>query len=161
MKVLYIHQYFKTPEEGGSLRSYYLAKALVSVGLEVEMITAHARKKYIYREIDGIRVHYLPVYYDNSLGFWGRIYAFAKFLVLSYRCARKIRDVSLCYASSTPLTVGLVALGLRARFGLPYFFEVRDLWPEAPIQMGVIRNRLLKNLLCYLEKKFINKPAHW
>jgi len=36
MNILYIHQYFKTPDEGGSTRSYYLAKGLVDNGYEVE-----------------------------------------------------------------------------------------------------------------------------
>jgi hypothetical protein len=29
VKVLILHQHFNTPEKGGAIRSYYLAKALV------------------------------------------------------------------------------------------------------------------------------------
>ena len=32
MKILYLHQYFLTPEQGGAIRSYHLAKALVDAG---------------------------------------------------------------------------------------------------------------------------------
>ena len=74
MKILYVHQYFKTPQEGGAIRSYYLSKCLVDNGFEVELITAHNEQGYRKVEIDGVIVHYLPVYYSNDLGFFKRIY---------------------------------------------------------------------------------------
>ena len=49
MKVLYIHQYFRTPDEGGAIRSYYLAKGMVDNGIEVELITSHNKK---YEEVN-------------------------------------------------------------------------------------------------------------
>jgi glycosyltransferase involved in cell wall biosynthesis len=153
MKVLYIHQYFRTPEEGGAIRSYYLAKGLVEHGIEVELITAHNKLHAETTIIDGIKVHYLPVFYDNEQGFIKRVYAFYKFMRLARKKARKITHVDVCYATSTPLTIGLSALKIKQDLDIPYFFEVRDLWPEAPFQMGVIKNRYLKKYLKYLEKQ--------
>jgi len=153
MKVLYIHQYFKTPEEGGAIRSYYLARGLVDHGIEVELITAHNERKAITRNIDGINVHYLPVFYDNSQSFLQRIYAFFKFMHLARKKARDINDIDICYATSTPLTIGLSALKIKRDQNIPYFFEVRDLWPEAPFQMGIIKNKYLKRYLKNLEKE--------
>jgi glycosyltransferase involved in cell wall biosynthesis len=51
------------------------------------------------------------------------------------------------------LTIGLTALQLKKKKNIPYYFEVRDLWPEAPIQMGAIRNPFLKKYLYSLERK--------
>lgn len=151
MKILYIHQYFRTPEEGGAIRSYYLAKGLVEHGIEVELITAHNKPKGLTKTIDGIKVHYLPVFYDNEQGFLQRIYAFFKFMRMARRKARKIENIDICYATSTPLTIGLSALKIKRDQNIPYFFEVRDLWPEAPFQMGVIKNKYLKRYLKNLE----------
>ncbi len=153
MKILYLHQYFKTPEEGGAIRSYHLATTLVKDGHEVELITSHNKSTYELKLVDGIKVHYLPVYYDNSLGSLSRIISFIKFIVVAYLKAKTISGVQLCYASSTPLTVGIIALRLKRKFNIPFFFEVRDLWPEAPIQMGIIRSSLLKKFLYGLEKR--------
>ncbi len=153
MKVLYIHQYFRTPEEGGAIRSYYLAKGLVEHGIEVELITAHNKPKALTKTIDGIKVHYLPVFYDNEQGFLKRIYAFFKFMRMARKKARKIKNIDICYATSTPLTIGLSALKIKQDQNIPYFFEVRDLWPEAPFQMGVIKNKYLKRYLKNLEKQ--------
>jgi glycosyltransferase involved in cell wall biosynthesis len=152
MKVIYIHQHFSTLAEGGSTRSYYLAKALTDAGNEVELITRHNQRTSSTQWIDGIRVHYLPVYYDNTQGFTGRVFAFVKFVALAYWTARTIPRASLCYAVSTPLTTGIIALLLKYLHRIPYYFEVGDLWPLAPVQMGVIRNLLLKRALFSLEK---------
>lgn len=153
MKIIYIHQYFNTPQDGGSLRSYYIARAFIAQGFEVEMITSHNHKKYLAKKVAGIQVHYLPVYYDNSLGTMGRIWAFLRFLWKGYQQAKSISNASVCYATSTPLTVGLIALWLKKRQKVSYVFEVRDLWPQAPIEMGFIKNTLLQKLLYRVEKK--------
>lgn len=153
MKILYLHQYFLTPEQGGAIRSWYLAQGMVKEGHEVVMITSHNQKEYLYKEIDGIKVHYLPVYYDNKQGFIGRGLAFVRFVRQAWKKAQEIQDVDLCYATSTPLTIGLIALWLKRKKNIPYVFEVRDLWPEAPIQMGAVKNPLLKSYLRSLEKK--------
>ncbi|MBX9853581.1 MAG: glycosyltransferase family 4 protein [Cytophagaceae bacterium] len=153
MKILYLHQYFKTPADGGAIRSYYLAKGLVDRGYEVEMITSSNDKKDKTVTIEGITVHYLSVYYDNRLGFIGRSLSFLKFVKKAFKKAAAIKNVDLCYATSTPLTIGLIALKLKKQFNIPYYFEVRDLWPEAPIQMGAIKNRFIKNYLFGLERK--------
>ena len=44
----------------------------------------------------------------------------------------------MIYATSPPLTIALPALAAAARWQAPLVFEVRDLWPEAPIQMGAL-----------------------
>ncbi|HEY8401776.1 MAG TPA: glycosyltransferase family 4 protein [Cytophagaceae bacterium] len=152
MKILYIHQYFLTPSEGGAIRSYYLAKSLVDNGHEVEMITSHNAQEYKVENVEGIKVHYLPVAYDNRFGFFRRIFSFLLFLLKAYNTAKKIEDVELCYATSTPLTIGLIALRLKRKHNIPYYFEVRDLWPEAPIQMGFIKNYFLKKFLYKMEE---------
>ena len=151
MKILYLHQYFKTPEEGGAIRSYYLARGLVENGLEVELITSHNEDVAVTRVVDEITVHYLPVKYDNSDGFLKRVFAFFKFMRLARKKAAAIKDVDLVYATSTPLTIGVSAMRIKKDKNVPYYFEVRDLWPEAPFQMGVIKNRLLKKYLKNLE----------
>lgn len=153
MKIIYIHQYFKTPQEGGAIRSYHLAKTLIAQGHQVEMITTHNQKTYQHQSIEGISVHYLPIFYDNRLGFWGRLKAFVRFVIGAYLKASKLKGASLCYATSTPLTVGLVALLLKKRHQLKFFFEVRDLWPQAAIELGMLKNKWLIRWALFLEKK--------
>lgn len=153
MHILYIHQYFKTPEEGGAIRSYYLAKGLVDAGHKVTMLTSYPGTKYKKMFVDGIHVHYLPVPYQQSMGKFARLRAFLTFVWLACRKAPRFKKADLCYLTSTPLTVGLVGLYLRRQFRMPFYFEVRDLWPEAPVQMQLIKSKLAQRVLYRLEKQ--------
>lgn len=153
MRIIYIHQYFLTPKEGGATRSYHLAKGLVEQGIEVDMISTHNQAYYDLKIIDGIRVHYLPIPYDQGFGFLKRIWAFYRFVRSAKKWIKKLPRPDYLYITSTPLTTGLVGLWAKRKFALPYIFEVRDLWPDAPIQVGAIRNPLIKKLLYALEKR--------
>lgn len=157
MRVLYIHQYFKTPDEGGANRSYYMSKALLKQGHQVTMLTTHNENSQKIRYIEGIEVVYLPVKYSNFYGFYARILSFLKFVKLGKQYLKNHHAYDKCIATSTPLTVGLIALWVKRKFNIPYVFEVRDLWPEAPIQMGVINNSLLKFTLRRVEKRIYKK----
>ncbi len=152
-----LHQYFKTPQTGGALRSYYLAKALVERGISTVVITTHNGKTTKKEMVEGIEVHYLPIPYNNSFGFFKRVSSFLKFVWSIVREADEFRDAKVCYAISTPLTIGLAAIWIKVRHGIPYYFEVGDLWPEAPVQMGIIKNPLLKAFLYKLEKSIYKR----
>ncbi len=152
MKVLIIHQHFKTPYSGGAIRSYYLAQALLADGLDVEVITAH-HGDYKMEVIDGALVHYLNVPYNNGYGFLRRSVSFLRFLWKAVDKAKGCKDVALCYAISVPLTVGLAAMRIKKNHNIPFVFEVGDLWPDAPVEMGFVRNYFLRKYLYDIEKR--------
>lgn len=162
MKILYIHQYFNTPEDGGSTRSYWISKELLQRGHEVIMVTStrnkvpHGTKK----TVESIHVTYLDAHYDQTMGFMGRLKAYYRFMWTSTIVAWKQRDIDLVIATSTPLTIGIPALILKKLKGIPYLFEVRDLWPEVPIQMGALNNYFLRTLAIWLEKIIYKNAKH-
>lgn len=157
MKVLILHQYFNTPETGGPLRSFYLAKALAEKGITTSVITTHNAGNFRKEIIDGIEVHYLPIPYSNSFGFFKRVTSFLKFVFSIVKEAGQFRHHDVCYAISTPLTIGLAAIWIKWRYKIPYIFEVGDLWPEAPIQVGIVRNPILKKILYELERSIYKR----
>lgn len=160
MKLIYIHQYFRTPEQGGAVRSYHLAKGLVEYGIEVELITGYPGRSYDQRWIDGIKVHYLPVNYSQHFGFLRRIWSFFRFVRLSKTLLKKLTRPDLLYITSTPLTTGWIGLWAKRTLAIPYIFEVRDLWPEAPIQVGAIRNPFLIRFLKKMERKIYDQSLN-
>ena len=151
MKVLILHQHFNTPNEGGALRSYYLAKALIEHGYQPVVITGRGPASREIINVEGIEVHYLPVAYDNRFGFWKRATSFLRYVWLSTQHAGRLKDVKICYAISAPLTVGLAASSIKFLHKIPFIFEVGDLWPDAPIQMGFVRSFFLKWFLYKIE----------
>ncbi len=158
MKILILHQHFHTPQTGGALRSYYLARALSDRGIQTVVITAHNERGYRRQDVEGVEVHYLPVVYDNKFGFTARGISFLRFAWKSARLAGQWRDVSMCYAMSVPLTVGLAAGWMKRRHKIPFLFEVGDLWPDAPIQLGYVQNYFFRRFL-YAVEKWIYRQA--
>jgi glycosyltransferase involved in cell wall biosynthesis len=152
MRILYIYQYFKTREGYGSTRSYEFVRRLRDAGNDVLVITSTARipdltgrrrHGVIEGEIDGIPIRAVPSAYSNRMGFARRLIEFLRFAWISSMRALREPRPDLILASSTPLTVALPALAGRLLRGVPLVFEVRDLWPEVPEGMGILRNRAL------------------
>lgn len=154
MKILYIHQYFNTPRQPGGTRSYWISQELIKRGHQVTMITT-ARKGFEpgEQDVDGIHVVFVKNDYSNYMSAPRKVWSFVNFIRLAIREAKKVKDVDLVYATSTPLTVGYIAMRLKKKNGWPYVFEVRDLWPEFPIQIGAIRNKLVIKFLRDMERK--------
>lgn len=153
MNVLILHQHFKTPESGGAIRSYFLAKALVDRGHVVQVISGSNDSDYGVENFEGIEIHHLPIPYSNYFGYWKRIFSFLRFILSIILHSNKFKKADLCYAISVPLTIGLAARWLKWRYGIPYVFEVGDLWPDVPIELDVIQNSLLKKWLLKMERK--------
>ncbi len=153
MHILIIHQYFLTPETGGAIRSYYLAKGLSAHGHKISVITSGSHRSNEVENIGDIEVHYLPVSYHNRFTKRQRIVSFLHYTWLCIRKAPKVKNVDLLYVISSPLTVGAPALWLNFFYSKPYVFEVGDLWPQAPIEFGVIKNPLIKKFLYSFENK--------
>ena len=57
----------------------------------------------------------------------------------------------LVLATSTPLTIGIPALIKKWVHKTRFIFEARDVWPEAAIAVGAIKNKFLKKILYFLE----------
>lgn len=163
MRIIYLHQYFKTPDQAGGTRSYEMARRLVKSGHEVHLITSwteHSEHKAWFTQvIDGIQVHWLPVKYSNKMGFLARLKAFVSFAMGSAIRASKLK-ADVVFATSTPLTIALPGIYAAYRSGCPLVFEVRDLWPDVPIAMGVLKNSWLIKIALCLEKFAYKKSAH-
>ncbi len=103
--------------------------------------------------VDGIEVHYVKNEYSNYMSPIRKVISFLNFVFLAIKEGKKIKDVDLVYATSTPLTVGFLAMRLKKSKGWKYVFEVRDLWPEFPIQIGAIKNKMAIKYLRGLERR--------
>jgi glycosyltransferase involved in cell wall biosynthesis len=72
---------------------------------------------------------------------------------------RATKKVDVIYATSTPLTGVIPSMILKCLKRIPFVFEVRDQWPEIPIEMNIIRNPLLKKILLWLEKRIYKSSS--
>ena len=167
MHILYLHQYFATRKGTTGTRSYEFARYLVGKGHRVTMITSGLEnrefpvpeaKKYAEFETEGIRVVAIAAAYNDpqvGTGMSGlqRMFKFYQFAWLSCRIGKKLPAPDVVFATHTPLTIGLAGLTLGQYFKVPFVFEVRDLWPEALVNVGALKNPLVIWWLARMAKK--------
>lgn len=154
MRILYFHQYFCTPEGNSGIRSYGMAKHLVDSGHNVTMVFAESPRlkspitspyvKGVRRgQFNGIDLIEFNIKYNNKLSIFKRALIFIRF---SLSCIKLIftEKYDLVYATSTPLTAGIPGIVMKlVGKKKPFVFEVRDLWPELPKVMGVVKNKFI------------------
>lgn len=161
MKILYFHQYFSPPSGCFGSRPYEFAKHLIARGHSVTMVCGSHDRATLQlplvsrgrREgmIDGIRVVEFDLGYSNHQTFLQRTRLFLRYAFRSAALALR-EDYDLLFASSTPLTASFPGIVMKLFRRKPFVFEVRDLWPELPKAMGVIRSPVVLALMSMLEK---------
>lgn len=166
MNLLYLHQYFTFPSSSGGTRSYDLATQFVKQGVQVTIVTSSAMikdlpfvKRWTYIERDGIHFWILRCKYAHKMSIFRRILAFLEY---SFFAAIKVCAIKadLVLATSTPLTIAIPAILKKKISKTPFIFEVRDVWPEGPIQEGYVKNKLVIKYLRWIEK-YIYTEASW
>ena len=174
MHILYLHQYFATRNGSTGTRSYEFARHLVSKDHSVTMITSGLANRefavpegvqYTEFETDDIRVIAIAAGYNDpnvgtGLSGWRRMLKFYQFAWLAGRIGKKLSKPDIVFATHTPLTIGLAGLALGRHFDVPFVFEVRDLWPDALVNVGALKNPLAIGWLKRTAKKIYAGADH-
>ena len=161
MKLLYFHQHFSTPAGSTGIRSYEMARKLIAAGHKVTMVcgsygggkTGLDNVFYKGRRegvVDGIHIIEFDLGYSNKDSFIKRTMTFLSFSFKSIGLVFK-QDYDLVFATTTPLTAGIPGIFAKWFRRKPFVFEVRDLWPEIPKNMGVIKNPVVLWMMGVLE----------
>lgn len=161
MKILYFHQHFSTPKGSAGIRSYAMAQSLIRNGHQVTMVcgsfgagqtglTQPFNKGMRRGMVDGIDIIEFELPYSNALSFLKRILIFLSFAFKSIKVAFT-EQYDVLFATTTPLTAGIPGIFAKWFRRKPFVFEVRDLWPELPKAMGVIKNPVVLWMMSVLE----------
>jgi len=100
--------------------------------------------------IDGIEVIQFNLKYSNHMSLPRRAWIFLRFALKSIGLAMRM-NYSLVFATTTPLTAGIPGIFASYFRRKPFVFEVRDLWPELPKAMGVVKNPAVLAGMSFLE----------
>jgi len=161
--ILLIHQAFASLGDPGGTRHHELARYLVAHGHRVTIIaspvsyltgTHTGRIRWSETSTDDlgvtiIRAWTLPAMHRSFV--W-RVFAFLSFMVSSFFIGLSIHQVDLVWGTSPPIFQGISAWLLARLKRVPFLFEVRDLWPDFAIAVGVLRSRLLIRLSRCVER---------
>lgn len=148
MNILLINHYAGSPLHGMEYRPYYLAREWVRSGHNVTIIAAsHSHLRSVQpgtqdqsteEIIDGIRYIWLstPTYSGNGLSRVRNMLAFVTRLYSrAAALARSIRPDAVIASSTYPLDI-YPARKLARLAGARLIFEVHDLWPLSPMELG-------------------------
>ena len=172
--IFYLHQYFASRKGMTGTRSYEFSRYLVGKGHHVTMITSGVANdefpvpkglKYAELESEGISVVPIAAAYNDpqvgtGMSGWQRMLKFYQFARLAGRVGKKLAKPDIIFATHTPLTIGLAGIALSRHFPVPFVFEVRDLWPEALVNVGALRNPLAIRWLRRMAKKIYAEAQH-
>jgi glycosyltransferase involved in cell wall biosynthesis len=163
MNVLYFDPKFLTPGHASPTRAYSIARELVGRGHRVTMVARDPRWLALTprtppallgtrEEVDGIDVLWLRIPYQHHFSKGARLLSYGAYGLGATVAAGLLGRPDVVYASSTPLTAGIPG-AFASRFrGVPFVFELLDLWPAAPIALGHLSRGLEISLAEALER---------
>jgi glycosyltransferase involved in cell wall biosynthesis len=159
VKILYLHQYFNTNENSGGTRSYEFSNELTKAGHEVVVITGKKTDQSSIKN-ERLKVISTNTKYSNDMGFLRRVLSFFHYILFSIILSLKVKNIDVVFATSTPITIGVPGYIISKLKRAKFIFEVRDVWPDVPIELGFINNKALIYLLKKYEL-FIYKHADY
>lgn len=169
MHILLIHQAFAAMDEPGGTRHVEFANALVKHGhlfsiiaSNVNYLTGRAGRSSFSTDHpaeleSSIKVIRLKAGNSMRASFWQRLSAYFGFMIASFRAALKIKNVDVVWGTSPPLFQAYSAMRFAKLKHIPFIFEVRDLWPDFAIELGVIKNRAIITLSRWLERRLVQQ----
>ncbi|GMV32955.1 MAG: glycosyltransferase WbuB [Chloroflexi bacterium] len=171
MKILLINQVFVSPEEPGHTRHFEMGKYLKDRGHELVIVasdlnyqtgqrTVARRGLYAEQSFDGVRVLRSYIYPAIHRSYFWRVIAFFSFMFSSIWTALRVRDVDLIIGTTPPIFQAVSAWLVAVARRKPFLLEVRDLWPEFGIGMGVLKNPVIIGLSRWLEAFLYKRATH-
>ena len=164
MRILIIHQAFASLDEPGGTRHLEFARLLAARGHSVTVIAspvsyvtglpsaAYTAPREASNDLAGVTILRARVYSAHHKSFVHRVLAFFSFMLSSFWIGLGLRDVDLVWGTSPPIFQGVTAWLLARLQGARFLFEVRDLWPQFAVAVGVLRNPLLISASEWLER---------
>ncbi len=171
MKILLINQVFVSPEEPGHTRHFEMGKFLKERGHELIIVasdlnyqtgqrTVELSGLYTEQNFDGIRVLRSYMYPAIHRSYFWRVIAFFSFMFSSILTALRLKDVNLVLGTTPPIFQAVSAWVVASLRRKPFLLEVRDLWPEFGISMGVLKNPVIIALSRWLENFLYKRATH-
>ncbi|MEO5886078.1 MAG: glycosyltransferase family 4 protein, partial [Anaerolineales bacterium] len=171
MKILLINQAFVSPDEPGHTRHFEMAQFLQARGHELVIVASDlnyqtgqktVERKGIFAEqvITGVRILRAYIYPALHRSYLWRIVSFFSFMFSSVWTALQVRDLDLVMGTTPPIFQAVSAWLVAVIRRKPFLLEVRDLWPEFGVSMGVLTNPVLIALGRWLEKFLYAHATH-
>lgn len=171
MKVLLVNQAFVSPAEPGHTRHFEMAKFLQTRGHELVIVasdlnyqtgqrTVARRGVFAEQVIDGVQILRAYIYPTLHRSYVWRVVSFLSFMLSSAWTALQVKGVDLVMGTTPPIFQAVSAWFVAWLRRKPFLLEVRDLWPEFGVSMGVLKNPVVIALARWLERFLYARATH-
>lgn len=169
MRILIISQWFD-PEP--TFKGLLFARELKMLGHEVEVLTGFPnypggrlydgyRIRTFQREVvDGIPVLRVPLFPSHDSSAKRRLLNYLSFAVTATVGGLFVRRPDVAYVYHPPATVGLPAMAMKWFRGVPYVYDVQDLWPDTLSATGMINSRKALAVVGWWMQRVYRASAH-
>ncbi|WP_439880453.1 glycosyltransferase family 4 protein [Pontibacter sp. MBLB2868] len=157
MHIAVFNQHHHNPDCPATCRHYTFIQELAKRH-QVTLITSDGwRRTRITSQYpwvpEGVTLYECASPYANKMGVVQRMKSFSHYGAYALAKGLTIPKPDVIWAVSTPLTTPWAAAQVATLRNVPWVFEVQDLWPRFPIEMGAVRNTQLQRLLYRIEEK--------
>lgn len=172
MRVAVVYQYYQGVAAPGHSLVYELTQFLADRGHEVTVVSGETGymqrdkpalpwyRRIFRREVsDRVQVIRTFTYSELHRSFLGRLLGLVSFSLSCPLGLLAVRKPDVVLASSPPLFPVFAAWLICRIRGIPFVFEVRDLWPASAVQMGLVRSRALIAVMAWMERVLYNRSA--
>lgn len=168
MHILLIHQLFATGDEAGGTRHFEIARRWTEAGDRVTVVTSPANyltgastpsPEGLPDGLTVVRTGFGGSASGSKPGtdgasasgrngasaplesptFAGRVAGFARFACAAFRAGLRVRGVDVVWGTTPPIFQAPAAWAVARLKGAPFLLEVRDLWPDFAVALGVLR----------------------
>lgn len=170
MKVTVVYQYYQSDNAPGHSLIYDWTQYLATKGHDVTVIAGETGymqcnqpvlpwyKRVIRKEkIGRVNVVRTFTYSDIHRGYVKRLLSFLSFSLSCPLGLFSSVKPDIVIASSPPIFPIFSAWVICKLRRIPFVIEVRDLWPESAVQMGILKSKLLINIMQWMEKILYNQ----
>lgn len=171
VRILFISDNFPPEVNAPASRTYDHCREWVRSGHEVTVITSapnfpkgkvydgYKNRIWSRENIDGIAVIRVWSYITANEGVYKRTADFISFMISSFAASLFIKRHDLVIGTSPQFFSACSAYLIGAIHGMPFVFEVRDLWPESIKVVGAMSDSLFIRLLEKVESFLYRKAA--
>ena len=169
MHILFLTDNFPPEVNAPASRTFEHCREWVKAGHRVTVITCAPnfpkgrvfdgyRNRLWQRErIEGIEVIRVWSYITANEGFARRVLDYLSFMLSAILAGPWVRDVDVIVGTSPQFFTACAAYVVSRLKGVPYVFELRDLWPESIKAVGAMKDsraiRMLERLEMFLYRK--------
>ena len=150
MMHIYIIAQYLNQQGRGEDRFWRLGREWVSKGHRVTLFTGGSgsgmelgRKNIGLQQKDGLTLVALNVPYSAEMSSFRKLLSYHRFARMAGKQGRLLPKPDLLVAATPPFSAARPAIKLKVHYGVPLVLEVRELWPDAPVERGALKNGLL------------------